>query len=130
MKDLRDLEQKLLADLQSVRNTINLLGGKKSQFNDISVASISRSQEGSDQEFKNDPRKLANIAEDYFRSNDNKPASTRDIIKFAKIKEIIIEGKNPGSSLGAAMRGDERFILISKEDRLWALKDQSLSAII
>ena len=52
MKDLRDLEQKLLADLQSVRNTINLLGGKKSQFNDISVALISRSQEGLDQQFK------------------------------------------------------------------------------
>ena len=53
MKDLKDLEQKLLADLQSVRNTIKLLGGKKSQFNDISVALISRSQEGSDQQFKN-----------------------------------------------------------------------------
>ncbi len=46
----------------------------------------------------------------------------KDIVKFAKIKEIVIEGKNPGSSLGAAMRGDERFVLISKEDRLWALK--------
>jgi len=122
MKDLINLEKKLSADLQSVRNTINLLGGKTSQFNDVSVALISKSQEGLDQEFKNDPRKLASIAEDYFRLNDNKPASTKDIVKFAKIKEIVIEGKNPGSSLGAAMRGDERFVLISKEDRLWALK--------
>ncbi len=122
MKDLINLERKLLADLQSVRNTITLMGGKTSQFNDTSVVSISRSQKESYQEFRNDPRKLANIAEDYFRSNDNKPASTKDIVKFAKIKEVIIEGKNPGSSVGAAMRGDGRFVLISKEDRLWALK--------
>ena len=55
MKELVTLEQKPLTDLQSCKNTINtinLLGGKKSQFNDISVALISRSQEGLDQQFK------------------------------------------------------------------------------
>lgn len=71
--------------------------------------------------FKNDPKKLADFTENFFKLNNFQPSSIRTILKFFEKENFDIMGINKGAALGSALRGDGRFIF-QKEDKLWQLK--------
>ncbi len=119
MKDLLNLEKKLSLDLEAVRKSIDLLG--KNDFSKTENYNSSNNKSSDSVEFKNDPRELADVAEKYFNSVDNKPSTTREVKKFLEKEGAKIEGINKGSALGSALRGDKRFIF-EKENKLWSLK--------
>jgi hypothetical protein len=119
MKELINLEKKLSSDLVAVRKTINLLKGNKSLEFSGQKEEIFKIEDFKN--FKNDPLELADIAEKYFVSVANKPALTKEIKKFVETEGVEIDGKNKGSALGAALRGDQRFIF-DQEKKLWSLK--------
>lgn len=71
--------------------------------------------------FKNDPKELCDLTENFFKSTNCEPCEVKTILRFFKKENFNITGINKGAALGAALRGDNRFIF-QRQDKLWQLK--------
>ncbi len=146
LQELKNIENRLLKQLESiltnlsaVRKTKALLEGG-SEENDSGAEEKHSKKDSSDflkkgkkvKKLSTTPRKaptfskeqlegIVNEVEHFFRGNGNKPSSIKEIKSHFDLIGFKIPVSNPGATLAAILRGNKKFSMINKENRLWGV---------
>jgi len=138
LQEIKSIENRLLEQLEviltnlsAIRKTKSLLENTTKVSKEIEAKPRGRKASNSSParkrvkpaaQSKDEFRIILDAASEYFQSVENKPTFIREIKDIIESKGLKIPGANPGATLAAILRGDGRFNLVDKKERLWALK--------
>ncbi len=117
MKELIEMEKRLLIELQAVRLVIHKFSNNNNKgMYDTCIEVEKRPAMIEEKET------VSEACRNYFINNNNHPVAVSTLKGALHEQDVYIPGKNPGASIGAILNGRKNIFLFHRNSNEWSLK--------